>query len=73
MLGAFALGLGIEGYLNRHLPVWERILVGVSGILLIHPGLTTDLVGFFGLGVFGILGIIYRKHAPREDLPSVPM
>ena len=65
-VGIFAMSLGIEGYLNRHLAFWERILLGAAGVLLIDPGLATDVIGFIALGGFGLSEIVRRKRVLRN-------
>jgi TRAP-type uncharacterized transport system fused permease subunit len=60
------MSLGIEGYLNRHLAFWERILLGAAGVLLIDPGLTTDMIGFIALGGFGLSEIVRKKRVLRN-------
>ena len=67
-VGIFGLSLGIEGYLNRHLAFWERILLGAGGVLLIDPGLATDVIGFIALGGFGASEIIRRKRILRKEV-----
>ena len=46
LVGMFAIAGGMEGYMKTTLPTWQRILAVGGGLLLIHPDLLTDLVGF---------------------------
>ena len=41
----FGLSVGLEGYLTRHVPWPLRIVAAAGGLMLIHPGLVTDIVG----------------------------
>jgi TRAP-type uncharacterized transport system fused permease subunit len=43
--GVIALAAGIAGGLGTTLPAWSRALVGVGGLLLIHPAPRADLAG----------------------------
>lgn len=43
--GMVALGAGVSGFWSTRLQWWERLLLPVAGILLIDPGLLTDLIG----------------------------
>ncbi len=44
-VGMIAIGAGVAGWLRTYSPWWERIMFIVAGLLLIEPGLTTDLIG----------------------------
>lgn len=48
-VGLIALAAGLQGYLLRTCPLWQRILLAASGIMLILPGSLSDVAGF---GVF---------------------
>jgi len=61
-LGIFALALGVEGYRRRKLQLWERVLLGAGGVLLIDPGLATDVIGFVALGGYGVFEWLRRKR-----------
>ena len=45
LVGIFAVSASLEGYLLHHMPWYQRVLSLVGGLLLIYPGLVTDLVG----------------------------
>ena len=53
IMGAYFLSAGIQGYLIRPSSIIERILLFSAGILLIHPGGWTDIIG--GLLAAGVL------------------
>ncbi len=44
-IGIFALAAALEGYCFANMNAIIRIVIAVGGLLLIHPALTTDLVG----------------------------
>jgi TRAP-type uncharacterized transport system fused permease subunit len=44
-IGVVALGSSVEGYLNKRLNMFERAGLLISAILLIKPGLYTDITG----------------------------
>ena len=44
-VGMFSISVGMEGYLFKHMRFWERILAIGAGLLLIDPGLVTDIAG----------------------------
>jgi len=45
ILGTFALGVMLQGYLLGSTSIIERLLFGVGGLSLIHPNLLTDILG----------------------------
>jgi TRAP-type uncharacterized transport system fused permease subunit len=45
LIGMFAVSSGIEGWLLHKMPWWQRIISAAGGLLLIYPGLATDLIG----------------------------
>lgn len=57
LAGVVAISGGIEGYLLDRTNRLGRLILFVSGILLLFPGVTTDLPGAVGLGL--ILGQQY--------------
>ncbi len=45
LVGIFGVSAGIRGYVYRTMSAVERILIIVGGLLLIYPGLATDIIG----------------------------
>lgn len=45
-IGIFALAAALEGYCFANMNAVIRIVIAAGGLLLIHPALATDLVGF---------------------------
>ncbi|MBQ2964801.1 MAG: TRAP transporter permease [Clostridia bacterium] len=43
--GIFIISAGMEGYLLKNMPWWQRILALAGGLCMIIPGITTDAVG----------------------------
>ena len=44
-IGTICLAAGLFGYLFREARVWERVALVAAAVLLIKPGLITDLIG----------------------------
>lgn len=65
ILGIFGLAAALEGYCFSKMNPVIRILIGLAGLMLIHPGLMTDLVGV-GLEVACLL--ILKLGAKKEAL-----
>ena len=63
LAGIFAVSASLEGFLLTNIPWYQRIVLLIGGLLLIYPGLVTDLIG---LGIFAIvltLQFVTRKKA----------
>ena len=45
-IGCICLAAGMFGYLLRETRIWERLFLLAAALLLIKPGLITDLIGF---------------------------
>jgi TRAP transporter 4TM/12TM fusion protein len=74
--GVFLLAASVQGYLLRKASVWERIVLFGSALLLIKPGIMTDILGLVGaLLVFGVqimngrqkVGLPKPAHSPETD------
>jgi TRAP transporter 4TM/12TM fusion protein len=63
-IGMFGLAVGLEGYLLRHINPLERLAAIAGGLLLIKPGLFTDLMGLGLIGVVLVVQIIGQKRIP---------
>ena len=64
LIGIFGVSAGLEGYIFRHASWWERLLSTAGGILLIYPGLATDLLG---LGLVGLVVVIQFLEKRRDS------
>ena len=60
--GMLGVGIAMIGYGLANMKWWERIWFAVGGLLLIDPGLMTDLVGLVMLG----LGFLYQWHKAKR-------
>jgi len=62
VVGVFCLAAGLQGYLAREMPAWQRALLIVAAIMLIKPGYVTDGVGIALLA----LVFVVQRMARRE-------
>ena len=62
LVGMFAVSSSLEGYLMCSMPWYQRIIILVGGILLIYPGLTTDVIGLILVLSVVLLQFIARKR-----------
>ncbi|MDP2240662.1 MAG: TRAP transporter permease [Burkholderiales bacterium] len=63
--GTICLAAGLFGYLFRVARVWERAFMIGAAIMLIKPGLVTDLIGA-GL----VLAVVFNQLVIRRDEPQ---
>ncbi len=60
-IGIFAVSASLEGYFLTNMKWYERILSAAGGLLLIYPGLVTDLIGVALIAVPVILQVVKSK------------
>lgn len=66
ILGILCLAGAVEGYLADYCKIYERILLGIAALLLLQPGLWTDL---FGLVV--LIGIYVLQKRRTKNLEPI--
>jgi len=54
IIGMVGIGAALEGYMMRHAHLLQRVLFLAGGLLLIEPGLMTDILGI-GLVAVGVV------------------
>ncbi|MBL8672262.1 MAG: TRAP transporter permease [Alphaproteobacteria bacterium] len=62
-VGVVALAAGLYGYFAGTLLLWERGVVLAAALLLIKPGLETDLIGAALIAVVAALQVLRRRAA----------
>ena len=62
VVGIFAVSASLEGWLIHYMPVWQRIICLAGGLMLIYPGLVTDLVGVGLVGTVAAVQFITKKQ-----------
>ncbi len=61
VVGIFGVSAALEGYLLHHMRWYQRILSAAGGLMLIVPGLVTDIAGFALVGAVVVLQLLSRK------------
>jgi TRAP transporter 4TM/12TM fusion protein len=64
-IGMFGLAVGLEGYMTRKVILPERLMAIAGGLLLIDPGLLSDLIGIVLIAVVVVLQL-WGKKAKKE-------
>ncbi|MBP7066570.1 TRAP transporter fused permease subunit [Ferrovibrio sp.] len=68
VIGCLALAAGLNGHLIRHAVLWERLALVAAALLLIKPGIYTDLAG---LGLIVLVYMVQRQRPPETAGISV--
>ena len=63
LVGMFGVSASLEGYLMRPIPWYLRIMSAAGGLLLIYPGLVTDLIGLGLVGIVVAFQFIQKRTA----------
>ncbi len=66
VIGVVCLASGLSGYLINRASVWERVLLLVAAMVLIKPGLSSDLIGLAIIAV-AIAGQLLTSRKLREQ------
>lgn len=64
IIGVIALSAALEGYLLRKCSLWERLLLGAGGLMLMIPERITDFVGA-GM-VVAVFGLQLSQHLAQR-------
>ena len=65
LAGIFAISASLEGYLFKKMAWYERVVAAAGGLLLIYPGLVTDVIGLALVGVVLLIQVVTKK-APKQ-------
>lgn len=60
-VGMFAVSASLEGYFMHRMAWYERIVCAAGGLLLIYPGLVTDLIGLSAVVVVLLIQLATKK------------
>jgi len=71
-IGTICLAGGLFGYFFRIAHLWERLLLVAAALLLIKPGILTDIAGLVLLAVVLVNQLVLRRHEPRRDAKPQP-
>ncbi|NLD88200.1 MAG: TRAP transporter fused permease subunit [Clostridiales bacterium] len=64
LVGMFALSSAIGGYFLRQMTWYQRILAAAGGLLMIYPGLVTDLIGLALVAIAAAMQFMGMKKHP---------
>ena len=65
LCGIFIVSAGMEGYLLRPMPWWQRIIALAGGLCMIIPGIVTDIAGIALIAVVVVIQLIANKKTAK--------
>lgn len=68
LIGMYAIGGGVSGYLQCKSRAWERILLMAGGIMLVDPSMVTNIVGIV---IAGVILIIQRIRMRKKTTAAM--
>ncbi len=68
-IGVVGLGAAVEGYLITYTRIHDRLLLLLSSLTLLFPGIASDIGGFI---FFGLVILIQNKRVKDEKLKNNP-
>ena len=68
LVGIFGVSSGLQGFIFRNASWWERLLSIAGGLLLIYPGLTTDIIGLALVGIVIVIQYLEKRHDDKKAL-----
>ena len=70
LVGIFGVSAALEGYFLNNMKWYERVASAIGGLLLIYPGLVTDVIGLVLVGAVAVVQIIMKQG--RRNNPVSP-
>ncbi|MBL6957864.1 MAG: TRAP transporter fused permease subunit [Rhodospirillales bacterium] len=66
-VGVYGIAVFVIGYMKKELPLWQRLIMGAAGLLLLHQGLYTDAAG---LAIYALIWWLQRSGGEAEPAPA---
>lgn len=66
LIGMFGVAVAMEGYLLTHIGNLVRLIALCGGLLLIVPGIATDLSGFILLAIVAVSQILRKRYVDKH-------
>ena len=67
-VGIFAVSASLEGYFLHHMAWYERLISVIGGLLLIYPGITTDIIGVALVGIMLVIQVLTKKKYTLSEV-----
>lgn len=67
-IGIFAVSSALEGYFVKSMAWYERIISVIGGLLLIYPGVITDIIGLALVAIVAVIQMASRKNTVLQKI-----
>ena len=67
LVGMYAVSASLQGYLFDKMPVYQRIISAIGGLLLIYPGIVTDSIGLALVAIVVVMQYITKRAHTRAQ------
>ena len=72
-IGVVTLAAAMQGWIWSALPIWSRAICFACALLLIKPGVTTDIAGAIGLAIVMLQQMtVVRRTRSQEGMIAEP-
>ncbi len=71
-LGVMLFAAGLHGYFLTHSKLWQSVCLAIAGLMLIDPGIVTDLIGAALVAIVAAAQYLGRRTIALEPAKSVP-
>ncbi len=61
VIGMFGVSSALEGYFIHNMRWYERVVAAIGGLLLIYPGIVTDIIGLVLVGIIVFMQFLTKK------------
>ena len=61
VIGMFGVSSALEGYFLHNMRWYERVAAAIGGLLLIYPGIVTDIIGLALVGIILLSQVLTKK------------
>ena len=63
VVGIFGVSASLQGFFLHKMAWYERIVSAIGGLLLMYPGLVTDIIGLGLIGTVALVQLLTRKKS----------
>ena len=68
LIGIFGVSASLEGYFLHNMHWYERVLAAIGGLLLIYPGIVTDIIGLTLVGTTLLIQLLTKKRLSKATI-----
>ena len=66
-IGMFAIAGGLEGFMKKKMPWWQRIIAIIGGLGMIDPDIVTDLIGILLILIVVVFQYVIKDKTQQPE------